>query len=287
MSGSDPTTATFESTSRFVETSVGRIHYHEAGSGPVLLCIHGGAPGAFGWGNFGYNVDDWSRSFRVLIVDLPGYGLSDRPEISGGRYSFYAKSFLEMLTALDIDKAHILGMATGGAAAIKMAIEAPDRVESLILVSSAGGLPMFTPSPSEGQKVIASYYGGTGPTRERMRDYLDMIVFDSSCITEDIIDERYEASIQPEFMTNAPEGHGIRTVNEPVWKDLDQIKSRTLVVWGRDNRVQGYDNALFMLTRIPDVQVHIFGRTGLWVPFERKAEFSGVLRAFINSGDPA
>jgi len=283
MSGSDVDELTLESTSRFVDTSAGRIHYHDAGSGPVLLCIHGGAPGAFGWGNFGYNLADWSTSFRVLIVDLPGYGQSDKPEISGGRYTFYARAFIEMLTALKIEKAHILGMATGGAAAIKMAVDSPERVDNLILVSSAGGQPMFTLSPSEGQKVIASYYGGEGPSRERMKQYLDMIVFDSDCITDDIVDERYEASIQPEFMAKAPEGHGRQTVNEPVWKDLDKIQARTLIVWGRENRVQGYDNALYMLSRIPDSQVHIFGRTGLWVPFERMKEFSAVLRAFIDN----
>jgi 4,5:9,10-diseco-3-hydroxy-5,9,17-trioxoandrosta-1(10),2-diene-4-oate hydrolase len=283
MSESDNSDLTFASTSRFVETSAGRIHYHEAGTGPVLLCIHGGAPGAFGWGNFGYNLADWSESFRVLIVDLPGYGLSDKPDITGGRYTFYARAFVDMLAALNIDKAHVLGMATGGAAAIKMAIDAPERIDDLILVSSAGGMPMFTLSPSEGQKTIASYYGGEGPSRERMKAYMDMMVFDPDCITDDIVDERYEASVQPEFMAKAPEGHGRTTVNEPVWKDLDKIQARTLIVWGRENRVQGYDNALYMLSRIPDSQVHIFGRTGLWVPFERKKEFSAVLRAFLDN----
>jgi len=276
--------ATFESTSRYVSTPLARIHYHEAGEGPVLLCIHGGAPGAFGWGNFGYNLQDWSKDFRVLIVDLPGYGLSDKPDITGGRYAFYAQAFLQMLDALEIDQAHVMGMATGGAAAIKLALEAPTRLKSLILVSAAGGLPLFTPSPSEGQKVIASYYGGAGPTRERMRAYLDSMAYDPTCITDEIVDERYEASIQPEFMAKAPEGHGVKTVTEPVWKDLDRISARTLVVWGRDNRVQGYDNALFMLNRIPDVQIHIFGKTGLWVPYERMVEFSALLRAFVNSG---
>jgi 4,5:9,10-diseco-3-hydroxy-5,9,17-trioxoandrosta-1(10),2-diene-4-oate hydrolase len=41
------------------------------------------------------------------------------------------------------------------------------------------------------------------------------------------------------------------------------------MIWGRDNRVQGYDNGSFMLNRIPDVQMRIYGRAGLWVPWER------------------
>ena len=274
---------TAESTSRFVHAAGVRLHYHEAGEGPVLLCIHGGAPGAYGWGNFGRNVPELAKHFRVLVVDLPGYGKSEKPEITGGRYGFYARTFAAMLKVLDIERAHVVGMATGGAAAIVMAVEQPDLVDRLVLVSSAGGLPLFTPMPSEGQKVIQSYYGGDGPSPAKMRAYLELMMYDSAAVTDDLVRERYEASIEPEFMTRAPEGHGAANgpVAEPVWRDLDRIAAPTLVVWGRDNRVQGYDNALFMLGRIPDVQVHIFGRTGLWVPFERPAQFTRLLTGFL------
>lgn len=280
----DPTgPLTAESTSRFIDAGGVRVHYHDAGSGPVLLCIHGGAPGAYGWGNFGANVPGLAEHFRVLVVDLPGYGRSDKPEISGGRYGFYAKVFADMLAALRIDSAHVLGMATGGAAAMMLAIEHPEVVDGLVLVSSAGGLPLFTPMPSEGQKVIQSYYGGEGPSLAKMRSYLEMMMYDTSPITDELVQERYEASIEPDFMTSAPEGRGAqnRPMTEQVWRDVDRIQSRTLVVWGRDNRVQGYDNALFLLNRIPDVQVHLYGRTGLWVPFERVADFNALLVGFL------
>ena len=137
--------------------------------------------------------------------------------------------------------------------------------------------------PSEGQKVIQSYYGGEGPSPAKMRAYLEMMMFDSAAVTDELVAERYEASIEPEFMVRAPEGRGpgARPVVEQVWRDLDRIATPTLVVWGRDNRVQGYDNALFMLNRIPDVQVHIFGRTGLWVPFERPEQFNCLLVGFL------
>jgi pimeloyl-ACP methyl ester carboxylesterase len=60
---------TYESTSRFADADGIRVHYHEAGDGPSLL-IHGGAPGAYGWGNFGRNLEELSRTFRTAIVDL-------------------------------------------------------------------------------------------------------------------------------------------------------------------------------------------------------------------------
>ena len=103
---------TAEETSKYVQAGEVRTHYHEAGAGPVLLVIHGGAPGAFGWGDFGHNLEGLSKRFRTLIVDLPGYGKSDKPQIEGGLYAFYAATFEAMLDALGIRTAHILGLAT-------------------------------------------------------------------------------------------------------------------------------------------------------------------------------
>jgi len=274
---------TAEETSKFVQAGDVKIHYHEAGTGPAVVLIHGGAPGAYGWGNFGRNMDALSENFRTIIVDLPGYGKSDKPQVAGGRYAFYAKTFKAMFEALGIEKAHVVGMATGGGAAIMMATQYPEIIDKLVLVSSAGGMSTTQLNPSEGQKVIQSYYGGEGPSIEKMRRYLEMMMYDKNMITDDVIQERYEASVQPEFMVQAPEGRGAgnQQVTEPVWKDMEKIQAETLVIWGRDNRVQSYDNALFMLARIPNVQVHIYGKTGLWVPWERAREFNQLVTNFL------
>ena len=272
---------TAEETSKFVQAGDVRIHYHEAGTGPAVVCIHGGAPGAFGWGNFGRNMDALSQNFRTIIVDLPGFGKSDKPEITGGRYTFYARVFRDMFYALDIDKPHIVGLATGGGAGMKIALDYPDRVDRLVLVGSAGGVPIFSSNPSEGQKLIGSYYAAPGPSFEKMKAYLQMMIYDQSQISDALIQERYDASIEPAFMQSAPEGRGAPAPTEPIWKDMESIRNKTLIVWGRDNRVQGYDNALFMLGQIPDAQLHIFGRCGLWVPWEKAPEFNQLVRDFL------
>lgn len=275
-------TLTAESTSKFVQAGDVRIHYHEAGTGPTLLCIHGGAPGAFGWGNFGRNLAFLSQKFRTLIVDLPGYGKSDKPIFEGGRQAFYARVFRDMLDALKIDKTHIIGMATGGSTAIKMALDYPERLNRLVLVSAAGGLSLFSSAPTEGSKVIGNYYAAPGPSVEKMKHYLETIMYDHALITPELIQERYTASIDPEFMATAPEGRPeVRQVAEPLWQDLHKIKAKTLVIWGKDNRVQTFDNALFMLARVPDVQVHIFGQCGLWVPWEKADEFNELVSGFL------
>ena len=275
---------TADATSRFVDANGIRVHYHEAGEGPVLLMIHGGAPGAFGWGNFGQNVPSLSQHFRTLVVDLPGYGRSDKPVIEGGRFTFYADTFFAMLDALEIKRCSVIGMATGAGAAMMMALRQPERVERLVLVSAYGGVSLFQPQPTEGMKVIQSYYGGDGPSRERMRHYLEMIIFDRSRITDAIIEERYLASVAPDFIEAAAKDRAAGPpVIEPLFQDLHKIRARTLILWGRENRVQGYDNGLFMLARIPDAQLTIYGQTGLWVPWEQARRFERDVIDFLGA----
>lgn len=71
------TQLTEESTSRFADIGGRRVHYNEAGSGPAVVMLHGGGPGATGWSNFQRNVGPMSEKHRVLLVDHPGYGQTD------------------------------------------------------------------------------------------------------------------------------------------------------------------------------------------------------------------
>lgn len=271
---------TRESTSRFVTAGELRLHYHEAGHGPVLLCIHGGAPGAFGWGNFGRNMEALSQHFRVLVLDLPGYGLSDKPDLETGRNAMYTRAVVDMLDALGIEAAHVLGMATGGAVAIRLAVDHPDRVRDLVLVSAAGGRTTFAVRPRETASRV--YYGGEGPSRAKMRAYLEQLVHDPAVITDEVLEERYLASVEPEFMAKAPEGRtATRHTPDDLWKRLDEVEARTLVVWGRENRAQSWENAVHMASRIQRSQLHVYGECGLWVPYERMHEFNELVTAFL------
>jgi pimeloyl-ACP methyl ester carboxylesterase len=70
-------------------------------------------------------------------------------------------------------------------------------------------------------------------------------------------------------------------VQESVWQDLHKIKAKTLVIWGKENRVQTFDNGLFMLSRIPDVQLHVFGQCSHWSQIEKAKGFNQLLAQFF------
>lgn len=273
---------TYESTSRYAQANGMRVHFHEAGEGEPLLMVHGGAPGAFGWGNFGRNVEELSRNFRVIVVDLPGYGRSDKPDVASNRQRMYAETMVSLIDSLGLEKAHVLGMATGGAVGIRMAIDFAGSIDRLILVSAAGGQTMYQLRKRDSASHV--YYGGDGPSLPKMRAYLEQLLYDHTLITDEVVCERYEASVDPEFMVQAPEGRTAkRHTPQDLWKRLDEIEAKTLIVWGRENRAHSFESAVFMLSQITHAQLHVFGECGLWVPYEKQAEFNALVRDFLVS----
>ncbi len=111
------------------------VGYLDEGRGDeTILLIHGLGSNAKGWSR---NIDELARNHRVIAVDLPGYGVSDK-----GFYEyslpFYAQVLSELLTKLEVDKAIWMGHSMGGQIALVAALEQPDRVDRLVLVSPAG-----------------------------------------------------------------------------------------------------------------------------------------------------
>ena len=257
------------------------VSYHAAGEGPALLLVHGGAPGATGWGNFGQNVPFFASRFRTIVVDLPGFGGSDWVPTGEGKLRAHASVLVGLLARLEISSAHVVGLGSGGAVAMRMALDHPEVVDRLVLVSSAGGLSMFEAAPTQGLQAIRDYYRGSGPSLEKMRRYLEASIHDRGLVTDDLVAERYRESVRPTVL----EAAGRRSTSHPsdaVWKEAERITARTLVVWGRDNRVKAYDHGLFLASRIPDAEFHLFSRTGLSVPLERARRFEQLVDRFLD-----
>ena len=63
---------------RYATVGDRRIHYVESGSGPVVLLLHGGGPGASGLSNYSRNLEALASRFRVVVPDMPGYGRSTK-----------------------------------------------------------------------------------------------------------------------------------------------------------------------------------------------------------------
>jgi len=117
-----------------VETASGSISTLSAGTGPAVICIHGlGGTKA----SFMPTVRGLADSHRVIAADLPGFGDSDKPITAAYDAPYFARAVLDLMDALDIDRAHLIGNSMGGRVSIEVGLTSPDRVDRLVLLSPA------------------------------------------------------------------------------------------------------------------------------------------------------
>lgn len=267
--------------SQFVEAAGVRLHYQEVGSGYPVIGLHGAGPGASSWSNFRRNVGAVSERFRFILVDMPQYGLSEKVRITEGRLTFVSRVMEDFMRRLDVPKAHFLGNSMGGQVAIKLAIDHPERVDRLVVIGSCPvGYSIFGATPVEGVRLIGAYYRGDGPSREKLRHLLSTLLSDPSLLTDQVLEERYQASIDPEvaeLFRNSP------PPREDLSDQLHKVAAPTLIIWGHDDRFASLDVGLLMLRRFENARMHIFSRCGHWAQVERADEFNRLVVDFFTA----
>ena len=119
---------------RFLEVEGVRLHYLEQGEGPALLLLHGTVVTADDFRANGL-IDRLSQSYRVIAIDRPGFGYSDRPRATSWTPQEQARLMLLALRHLGADQALVLGHSWGTMVAVEMALQAPDTIAGLLLLS--------------------------------------------------------------------------------------------------------------------------------------------------------
>lgn len=268
-------------TSRYAQLGDLRIHYHDVGAGPVLVLLHGGGPGASGWSNFKQNLATLARQFRVLLVDQPGFGRSDKPVHDEPQHELTTRLLLRLLDDLSIDTMTPVGNSMGGAAALEFTLTFPERVDRLILMAPAGGALPVTSQLSAEAKQLISYYAPPGPSLERTRQLADALTFLGET-DEETLQERYRAAIDPEGAAYNIRMFANWAHNGPQhWRRLAEIEHQTLIMWGREDKVLPLDGCLHMLHQIRNARLVVFPNCGHWCQVEAQAEFEQQIIAFM------
>ncbi|MCD2098003.1 MULTISPECIES: 4,5:9,10-diseco-3-hydroxy-5,9,17-trioxoandrosta-1(10),2-diene-4-oate hydrolase [Rhodococcus] len=282
---------TYESTSRFAQVRDDlRLHYHEAGVGndTTIVLLHGGGPGASSWSNFAKNIPVLAQRFHVLAVDQPGYGRSDKPTEHPQYFVHSASALKDLLDTIGItDRVHLLGNSLGGGAAVRFALDYPERAGRLVLMGPGGlSVNLFAPDPTEGVKNLGRF--SYDPTRENLEAFLRIMVFDQSLITPELVEERFASASTPESLAAAKAmGKSFSSAEFEkgmLWRDAYKLRQRVLLIWGREDRVNPLDGALVALKMIPRAQLHVFGGCGHWAQLEKFDEFNRLTVDFLTDG---
>ncbi|MGV0733186.1 alpha/beta fold hydrolase [Mycolicibacter sinensis] len=278
-------------TERSVSVAGKPIFFAEAGAGPAVVMLHGGGPGASGVSNYSRNIEALAARFRVIVPDMPGYGRSVKRVDRHDPFGYLADMTRGLLDQLGVTTAHLVGNSYGGAAALRLALDTPHRVDKLVLMGP-GGIGTTRGAPTAGLNSLLSYYGGDGPSRDKLEAFIrNYLVYEGASVPDELIDLRYQASIDPEVVANPP----LRRPSGPLalrtlWrmdltrdKRLRRLRTPTLVLWGRDDKVNKPAGGPLLLDTMPNAELVMTSRTGHWMQWERAELFNRLVNEFLGT----
>jgi 4,5:9,10-diseco-3-hydroxy-5,9,17-trioxoandrosta-1(10),2-diene-4-oate hydrolase len=266
------------------------IFVAEAGSGAPVVMLHGGGPGASGVSNYSRNIDALAERFRVIVPDMPGYGRSAKGVDQSDPFGYLADMIRGLIDELGIGTACLVGNSYGGSAALRLALDTPQRIGKLVLMGP-GGIGTTRGAPTAGLKSLLAYYGGDGPSRDKLAAFIrNYLVYDGASVPDALIETRYAASVDPEVVADPP----LRRPSGPtalrtLWrmdltrdKRLKHLQTPTLVLWGRDDKVNRPSGGPMLANLMPNADLVMTSRTGHWMQWERADLFNRAALDFLS-----
>ena len=256
------------------------MHCNVVGEGPVVAFLHGSGPGASGWSNFAANARSLEAAgYRSVLIDSIGYGRSDKPTDRDYTLPFMAECAARLLEELGHDRYTLIGNSQGGAQAIRIALEHPDRVDKLVLMAPGGLEERDVYMEMRGiRSMLRCIYGPEGITLEGMRRVFGKQLFDASTLSEDVVRERTAAALEQPIEV-------FRTMRVDNQEDrLEELACPVLGMWGMNDLFCPPSGATKLATRIADCRVVLFNRCGHWVMVEQPDRFDRLVIDFLDKG---
>ena len=258
------------------------INVIEMGAGdPPILFVHG-LSGS--WQNWLENIPHFAKRHRVVALDLPGFGESQMPseEIS---IPGYGRSLNAVCDELGLSRAVVVGNSMGGFVSSEMAIQFPDRVERLVLVSAAG--ISSNDVKRDPTRVIERVIGFVGATAAARNEYIirrprllywpaKLVMAHPERLPRELIWENMKGSGKPGFLPalDAILSYDLRD-------RLEDISHPTLIVWGDKDHLVPPRDAQRYADSIANSRVVMMKDTGHVPQLERPARFNRVVEEFL------
>lgn len=253
------------------------LHYLDIGIGPVVVWLHGSGPGASGFSNFKGNYPVFAKAgYRNIVLDLPGFGRSDKPADVNYDLTFFVSSLLGFLDKAGIDRCTLLGNSLGGAIALGAALAYPERVEKLVLMAPGGVEERTTYFQMPGILRMVEVFAQGPMGVEEMRQVMSLQLFDSSQLDDNLLKERAAVAVtQPANLFS--------TMLVPnMTERLCEIKVPILGFWGINDLFNPPAGALKILENAPYARFIMLNRCGHWVQVEHQGLFNRECITFLN-----
>ena len=212
-------------------TTIGNLHIRYIDndqSGSAVLLIHGLGGSLESWT---YNIESLSSRYRVIALDLPGFGLSDKPRIDY-TVDFYVNFLIKFIKKLKIKRPFLIGSSLGGHIVVELAIRNPKLVDKVVLISPAGSLPKSFKGTLELKRYIKIV--GANSAVE-VRGILSSI--DNSMVNRTYAEALYKRILLPgakyAFISALKGSTRAARYN----RKLEKINAKLLLIWGKNDRI--------------------------------------------------
>jgi len=275
---------------KFITVDGMKIRYLLKGAGSPVLLLHGYAHFLETWD---FNLRPLSQHYQVYAMDLPGHGLSDKPDIAYNIF-FFTKFVINFMQALGIEHASLIGHSMGGQISVNVAINFPEKVDRLVLETSAG----LSHDVSLLHKICSLPVLGSADTKESpietaLGQRMKREFYHPDFAAREIVDLSYR------FMEQMPEtrrvllsilhhsvtASGLRP--EVVMVDrLHLVKSPTLLIHGAQDEIHPLELSQNACRLIPSARLKVINECGHCPHIEKAAEFNEVVISFLKANEP-
>ena len=258
----------------------------EAGTGEPVVLLHGLTGHAESWAR---NILPLAQHFRVLAVDMIGHGLTDKPDRPYLLPAFVGH-LRDLVRAAGVGDAHLVGQSLGGWVATWLALEHPEEVRTLTLVTSAGfkvnlGTEGVAKLQSRVRSVTQKALGA--PTRESVRARLEWLMHRSETVTDELVELRYRIFTRPDSRRTmarmVDDVTGDANLDYVLTEDrLRRLGVPTLVLWSRHNPTTPWEEAEAAAGVIPKGRFELMDDCAHWPQFEDPARFNALAAAYLS-----
>ncbi|HVW96979.1 MAG TPA: alpha/beta fold hydrolase [Mucilaginibacter sp.] len=253
------------------------IFYKEAGSGDAILFIHGHPFDHTMWDP---QADFFSTRYHVITPDLRGYGKSTLPQAAPTRFEDYATDMLELMSALSVERFHLVGLSQGGQIIMEIFRQAPGRIKSLVFADTFAGLD--TPDAKR-----ARYEAADKLEKEGMDGYADEVIY--KMIRAEHVSTQPKVAAHVLKMMKATKPEGAATAMRARCERIDylnlvlpQIDIPTLVIVGRQDEFTPVAKAEELRQNMPNCKMIIIEDAGHMPNLEHPEEFNLTLSNFFD-----
>jgi 2-hydroxymuconate-semialdehyde hydrolase len=258
-----------------------RTHYLDAGDGPVVVLLHGGEYGAAAELTWESCIPLWSKQFRVLALDLVGFGRSSKlRDFAGGQRRLMIAQVSAVLRTLDVQRAYFVGTSLSGRMLLDMANRdhAPWPIEAVV----AAGIGLAPPS-APGRKVLEDFDG----TLDGLRPSMEVLFHDPAFRdSEDFLRRRYEFAAMPgawETGVAAALRSPVRGRGGPqLARDYGAITVPVQLIRGEHDALVPSDTWQALADQIPGARTVTVAGSGHYPQIERPTEFGEAVLEFLN-----